>query len=123
MVENGGGSATTLAVRVVEHRDGVRGLVVTGELDAAEAADVEAAAVALLTAGTAAIVIDLGGVRYFGSRGLTALLRVQRESRAAGVRLHVVTGAENRPVIRPLTITGLDRELDLFPTLAAALAS
>lgn len=120
MAQNGG-PASTVAVRVVEHAAGVRGIVVSGELDAAEAADVEAAAVGLLTGGTTAVVVDLGGVRYFGSRGLTALLRVQQAAVRSGVGLRVVTGEGNRPVIRPLTITGLDRELAVYPTLAAAL--
>lgn len=54
---------------------------------------------------------------------MTALLRIRWAAAGVGARLRVVTGAANRPVIRPLTITGLDRELAPFPDVAAALAS
>lgn len=121
MAQNSGAS-TALSVGVVEHGPGVRGLAVSGEVDAAEAGDVETAGIGLLTAGTTTVVVDLTGVRYFGSRGLTALLRIERAARAAGVRTGVVTGEGNRPVVRSLSISGLDRELTVFPTLAAALA-
>jgi anti-sigma B factor antagonist len=107
---------------VVEHRPGVRGLQVCGEIDSTEADALETAGIRLLDGAPGTIVVDLGGVGYFGSRGMTALLRIQWAAAEAGARLRIVTGAANRPVIRPLTITGLDRELDLVPDLAAALA-
>lgn len=115
-----GGIITTMVV--VEHRPGVRGLRVSGEIDASEADALAAAGVDLLDAAPDVLVVDLGAVRYFGSRGMTALLRIQRAAAEAGTQLRVVTGVANRPVLRPLTITGLDRELALFGDLAAASA-
>lgn len=114
-----GGAAATIVV--VEHRRGVRGLVVGGEIDSTEADALERAGIDLLGAAPELVVVDLGGVRFLGSRGMTALLRIRWAAAAGGARLRVVTGVANRPVLRPLTITGLDRELDLYPDLAAAL--
>lgn len=111
----------TATMVVVEHRRGVRGLTVGGEIDSSEADALEHAGTALLDGGPDLLVVDLTGVRYFGSRGMTALLRIQWAAAEAGAVLRVVTGVANRPVIRPLTITGLDRELALFPDTAAAL--
>jgi anti-sigma B factor antagonist len=115
-----GSAAATIVV--VEHGGGIRGLRVGGEIDSTEADLLERAGIDLLGAAPAMVVVDLGDVRYFGSRGMTALLRIQWAAAEAGVRLRIVTGEANRPVLRPLTITGLDRELDLFPDLAAALS-
>ncbi len=118
-----GQSGVIATMDVVEHRGGVRGLLVGGEIDSTEAETLERFGIALLDGAPELVVVDLGEVRYFGSRGMTALLRIQWAAADAGAQLRVVTGAANRPVIRPLTITGLDRELALFPDLAAALAS
>ena len=114
-------SGVTGTMDVVEHRPGVRGLLVCGEIDSIEADALERSAIALLDSAPDLVVVDLGEVRYFGSRGMTALLRIQWAAAEVGARLRVVTGAANRPVIRPLTITGLDRELALFSDAAAAL--
>lgn len=117
-----GQSGVTVTLDVVEHRRGVRGLLVGGEIDSTEADALERSGIALLDGAPDVVVVDLGDVRFFGSRGLTALLRIQWAVADAGAQLRVVTGAANRPVLRPLTITGLDRELALFPDVAAALA-
>lgn len=117
-----GQSGVTATMDVVEHRRGVRGLLVGGEIDSIEADALERSGIALLDGAPELVVVDLGGVRYFGSRGMTALLRIQWAAAEVGAQLRVVTGAANRPVIRPLTISGLDRELPLFPDVAAALS-
>lgn len=115
-----GGVTTTMVA--VEHRPGVRGLRVAGEIDAVEADALAEAGIGLLDHAPEVLVVDLGEVRFFGSRGMTALLRIRWAASEAGTRLRVVTGPANRPVLRPLTITGLDRELALFGDLADALA-
>lgn len=94
---------------------------VSGEVDASTASDLEhevAIALALATP-PAPVVIDLSGVRFFAAAGVNELHRKHLAARAAGVTLRVV--ARHRPVLRPLEITGLDRELSTCPTLADAL--
>lgn len=56
------------------------------------------------------VVVDLTGVSFLGSRGMTVLLQVKRSARAVGTDLRFVLGA-NRVVRRALTMAGL---LDQF---------
>ncbi|MFC4120510.1 STAS domain-containing protein [Nonomuraea zeae] len=64
------------------------------------------------------LVIDLSGVTYADSFGLTVLLATDRHVRSAGGRLLVcATGLVMR---KTLAERGLDRVLDVRPTLAEA---
>ncbi|SDI17336.1 anti-anti-sigma factor [Actinokineospora alba] len=65
------------------------------------------------------LVIDLTDVGFLGAAGLTVLTTAGDAATAAGIKLCVV--AHSRPVLRPLTITGLDRVFDLHPDLPQAL--
>jgi anti-anti-sigma factor len=86
-------------------------LVIRGEIDAAEADAVEEIAVGLLGEASS-LVVDLSDLGFLASRGLAALVQVQRAAERAGACLRVVTGG-NRAVLRPLTVTGVDTQLDL----------
>jgi anti-sigma B factor antagonist len=64
------------------------------------------------------LVVDLTGVTFLDSSGLSALVRChQRGLRGGGFRLVVAS----RVVARPLALTALDELLEIHPTLAAAL--
>jgi anti-sigma B factor antagonist len=63
-------------------------------------------------------VVDLSAVTFLGSRGIAALVGANRQSR--GEALRVVVDA-NRPVIRPLEVTGLDEVLALHHSVAEAI--
>lgn len=65
------------------------------------------------------LVIDLTDVGFFAAAGLTVLVTAREAAAAAEVRLYVV--ANSRPVLRPLTITGLDRTFDIHPDLTQTL--
>jgi anti-sigma B factor antagonist len=68
----------------------------------------------------AMLVLDLTNVTFLGSPGLQALVNA---TRAAGRRrepLRIVVDS-NRPVIRPIEVTGLDDVLALFSTVDQAL--
>ncbi|WP_083751461.1 STAS domain-containing protein [Saccharothrix sp. ALI-22-I] len=62
------------------------------------------------------LVVDLGEVRFFGAAGLSVLVEVQAAADAAGVGFCVV--ARTRPVLLPLTVTGLDLAFDVYPDVA-----
>ena len=72
-------------------------------------------------AGQNLTIIDLSGVTFFGSSGLSALVdcRHSAEKEALGLRLSGTSPA----VLGPLQGTGLIRCFDWFPTLDAALDS
>lgn len=65
------------------------------------------------------LVVDLTDVTFFGAAGLTVLTTARNAAMAAGNRLCLV--ANGRPVLRPLTLTGLDRVFDIHPDLPQAL--
>lgn len=106
---------------------GVATVSVTGEMDAAEALLLERAVLDLCAAPDGLrpdlVVVDLGGVGFFGSRGLAALVIGHDAARRAGVRLRVATGEGNRRVRRPVEVTGVDTVVPVFATVAGALAA
>ncbi|HUQ57015.1 STAS domain-containing protein [Lentzea sp.] len=65
------------------------------------------------------VVADLSGVTFFGSVGLNELLRHQRRASAAGVPLRIA--ASQRAVVWPITASGLDQVLELYPDVDQAL--
>ncbi|MFH5210703.1 STAS domain-containing protein [Antrihabitans sp. NCIMB 15449] len=69
-----------------------------------------------------AVLADVAEVTFFGSAGIELLVALAERSAARGHPFRIVTG-NNRAVIRPLEVTGLDRSLDLVPTFDAAYAS
>ncbi len=95
-------------------------LVATGELDLATVEMLEAAVESAISAGFNRMVIDLTAVSFMDSTGMRALLvtsqRLEGENGTLGV---VLSGG---PVARALAVTGVDRLLKLFDTVAAATA-
>lgn len=65
-------------------------------------------------------VLDLTNVTFLGSTGLAALLAAHSYVAERGDVLRIVVDA-NRPVIRPIEITGLDTALNLYHTVDEAL--
>ncbi|GDY32281.1 STAS domain-containing protein [Gandjariella thermophila] len=94
---------------------------VSGEVDMTTAAQLERQLEqACAQAGPeAAVVVDLLDVSFLDAAGLGAMVRVQQRCHQHGHRLRVV--ASHRPVLRPLTLTGLDAVLEVVPSLADAL--
>lgn len=65
------------------------------------------------------LVVDLGGVTYFGSAGLNAVLACYERGCSDAVTVRVV--AHNPEVTRPIEVTKLDGVLRPFPTVADAI--
>lgn len=91
---------------------------VTGEIDAETVAEFRGAVTRVL--GGRLVVVVLIGVTFLGSAGLAALLGIRDEAAAAGAVVRFVVGG-NRVVTRPLAITGVARELELYDELGPAL--
>jgi len=67
-------------------------------------------------AGCRDLVVDLGRVTFLDSTGMGVLVGRLKMVRFHGGRMRIV-GATDR-VLKVFTITGLDRVLEMFPTLA-----
>ncbi|WP_284741420.1 STAS domain-containing protein [Amycolatopsis sp. RTGN1] len=98
---------------------GAEVLVVSGEVDLLSAGILETAIAAALGRGPALLVIDLTGVSFLASVGMTVLLKAHRDV-GDTARLRVVT-PERSTVGRALKLTGLNGALAVVGTLAEAL--
>lgn len=105
-----------LQVRL-EWVDSAAVLTVGGEVDALSAPQLQSGIDDALGNEPAVLVVDLSGVGFFGSAGLSVLLLAVRAVAKDGLR--VVASPQVR---RPIEVTGLDGILDMFETLQDALA-
>jgi anti-anti-sigma factor len=95
-------------------------VVVAGEIDMLTAARMQETLVAQLWPRPETVVVDLEGVCFLSSMGLTALALTERVAREQGVQLRMV--ATSRATLRPLEITGMASDLAVYPSRAKALA-
>ncbi len=97
-------------------RDGTLRVELSGELDIATSAEVEARLVELEDADPPdRVVIDLRAVSFLDSTGLSLLINADRRARGAGRRLTVVSGTG---VPRRILLTsGVDRLLEIVEEL------
>jgi anti-sigma B factor antagonist len=93
---------------------------VEGEIDLLVADQLRDALIEQINACPEIMVVDLEGVRFFGSTGLAALALAQRAAHERGVDLRVV--ATSRTTLRPLQITGMVSELAIYASRNDALA-
>ncbi|WP_285503987.1 STAS domain-containing protein [Actinokineospora sp. NBRC 105648] len=92
---------------------------ITGDLDAATAPVLSEALIRArrdlrTVQGAVGIMLDLCAVPFLGAGGMHVIANAHNDCAADGLRLRVV--AQHLAVTRPLTLTGLDRLLDLRPT-------
>jgi anti-sigma B factor antagonist len=107
-------------LRITSHAEGgVRVVEAAGEVDLVTAPALRTALTNALDESPGGLcVVDLTGVTFLDSAGLTTLIEVNQRAHS----LRVVVGS-NRPVIRPIQLTGLDGVLALYSTLEEALAT
>ena len=108
----------TLSVRSIDEVDV---LAVGGELDALTAPQLDEAINASFAKEPTALVVDLLGLEFLASAGMTVLLDGQKTANQLKSRFGVV--ADGPRTSRPMKLMGLDQELDLYPTLDAALTA
>jgi anti-anti-sigma factor len=92
-----------------------------GEIDLTNAEGLRDALLGALNAGALGLVVDLTATTFLDSAGVTALVRASRRAAAseATLRLAVTTPA----VLRVLNLVGIDRMLEVHPSVADAVAS
>lgn len=114
-----GRSEVAISTRTVDNAEVV---TVSGVVDAATAAEVTAAFGQVFDAGPAAVVVDLCAVSFLASAGMTVLIKASEQARErAGSTVGFAVVADGSAIRRPLTIVGLDAELNLCETLDEAL--
>ena len=107
--------------RVVSRTIGTATVIeVAGEIDLLTAGDVEAAINAGAATAEHILVIDLTEVSFLGSAGLGVLARGQMTT---GQRVALRVVATSPAVLRPIRLTGMDKLLAMFETVADALES
>jgi len=90
------------------------------EIDVTNADTVREELLSVMTQGAALLIADMSKTHFCDSAGVRALVRAFRQasSGASTMRMVVSTPA----VQRVLSITGVDRLVDIFPSVAASLA-
>lgn len=106
--------------------DGVRVVVVRGELDLSTASDLEGPLEEAIAAKDASVLIDLSDCEFIDSTGIALIVRAwQRLDRLADGEGsgRVVICSDNDQVRRVLEITGLELSIPLHGTRDEALAA
>ncbi|GAB3002301.1 STAS domain-containing protein [Saccharothrix stipae] len=91
---------------------------IAGPIDIGTVSVFRAGMAARLDSAPPALVVDLTGVTFVGAAGAAALIAANTRAERLGTFFAVV--ADSRPVLRPLRVTGVDRRLQVFPTLTEA---
>jgi len=97
-----------------------RVISVSGEIHVTTAPEFSQRLNDAIAAGTTSVVIDMSGVEFIDSTGLSVLLNGLRRVTRADGRLSLVVA--NPTVLRLFEITRLDSTFDIQPTREAALA-
>lgn len=100
--------------------DGTVVLAVSGVVDLETSPQLRDGILAALTLEAESCVVDLTRVSFLDSSGLSALLDATRHGERRHEPLRIVVDA-NRPVVRPIEITGLDSVLRLYDSVDQAL--
>lgn len=90
--------------------DGVASIVLTGEIDASNAADITSSVGDALSGGASSVVVDLAGVTFFDSTALGALIAAHNECVGKDVALLIRDPSPQVRRILELTATA-----SLFP--------
>jgi anti-sigma B factor antagonist len=96
-------------------------VAVPGELDLTIADGLREALLGVLNAGALGLVVDMTTTTFCDSAGISAITRAARRAAAndAAIRLAVTSAA----VLRVLELVGINRLIDVYPDVDAALAS
>jgi len=92
-----------------------------GEIDLTNAEGLRDALLEALNAGALGLVVDLTATTFLDSAGVTALVRASRRAAATEATLRLAVTAP--AVLRVLNLVGIDRMLEVHPSVADAVAS
>jgi anti-sigma B factor antagonist len=75
----------------------------------------------VLSGGARNVVVNLGGVAFMDSSGLSVLVAGMKGAREAGGEMAIACASE--PILKIFAITGLDRLISIHPSVTEAVAS
>ena len=90
------------------------------EIDVTNAETVQDELLAALNQSAILLIADMSRTNFCDSSGVSAMVRVFRQAVAGGTAMRLVVSTPG--VQRVLSITGVDRLVDVFPSIAASLA-
>jgi anti-sigma B factor antagonist len=90
------------------------------EVDIANAEQVRDDLLSVVTQDASLVIADMTATTFCDSAGISALVRVARQATAQGSGLRLAASAP--AVARVLAITGVDKLIAVYPSVAAALA-
>lgn len=99
----------------------MRVIAVRGELDLNTAPQLEKSVDGALTAGSAALAIDLSGCEFIDSTGIALIVRAWQQLDGDGKRRFALCGLSHQ-VQRLFSITGLEASIPIHSTLDEAVA-
>lgn len=91
------------------------------EIDLTVADAARESLLSVLNQGALGLVVDMTATTFCDSAGITALVRAHRRAAANGATIRVAAAAPS--VLRVFTLVGIDRLIDVHPSVDAALAS
>ena len=94
-------------------------VVLPAEIDVTNANTAQEELLAALNAGAALLVADMRKTKFCDSAGVSALVRAFRRAAARGSAMRLAVGTP--AVQRVLSITGVDRLIETYPSVAASL--
>lgn len=94
-------------------------LHVEGDLDVLTAPTLGTHLDVALTDAPSVLIVDITGVGFLSSAGISMLVETHRLTARAGISLRVV--AEGPATARPMRMMHIDEIIDLYPTVADAL--
>ena len=92
-----------------------------GEVDVFTAPSLDEALSEVISGGSTCLIVDLSGVDFLDSTGLSVLVKALKRVRESEGSLDVVVSADR--VAKVFRLTGLDKVIPLHATLADALGS
>jgi len=95
-------------------------VILPAEIDITNADQVREDLLSVLNQGAALLIADLSKTTFCDSAGVGALARSFRRAEASQSEMRLVVST--LAVQRILTLTGIDRLLDIYPSVAASLA-
>jgi anti-sigma B factor antagonist len=91
------------------------------EIDISNADQVREDLLSIINQGATLLVVDMSATTFSDSAGVNALVRAFKRATASAAAMRLAATAP--AVLRILAITGVDHLIDIYPSVAAALAS
>ena len=92
-----------------------------GEIDITNAESLRDALLSALNAGALGLVVNMTATTFLDSAGVTALVRASRRAAATEATVRLAVTAPS--VLRVLNLVGIDRLIEVHPSVADAVAS